>query len=49
MAKINKKYEKTTSFGEIIHVMEIKASIDNAKSTNMIPMILIMLKKNQVC
>ena len=46
MAKINIKFEKTIPFGEIIHVMEIKANIDNA---NMIQMNLLMPHKHHVC
>ena len=46
MAKINIKFEKTIPFGEIIHVMEIKANIDNA---NMIQTNLLMPHKHHVC
>ena len=46
MAKINIKTKKTIPFGEIIHVMEIKANIDNA---NMIQMNLLMPHKHHVC
>ena len=46
MAKININSEKTIPLGEIIHVMEIKANIDNA---NMIQMNLLMPHKHHVC
>ena len=46
MAKVSIKSEKITPFGEIIHVMEIKAKIDNA---NMIQMNLLMPHKHHVC
>ena len=46
MAKVSIKSEKITPFGEIIHVMEIKANIDNA---NMFQMNLLMPHKHHVC
>ena len=49
MAKINIKSKKTIPFGEIIQVMEIKASIDNANIANMIPTNLLILHKHHVC
>ena len=49
MAKINIKFEKTISFGEIIHVIEIKATIYYANTTDMNLTILLMLHKHHVC
>ena len=49
MAKININSEKTIRFGEIIQVMEIKASIDNANIANMILTKLLMPHKHHVC
>lgn len=48
MAKVNIIFEKTISFGEIIHLMEIKATTDNANTTDMNITILLMLHKRHI-
>ena len=49
MAKVNIIFEKTIPFGEIIHVMEIKATTYYANTIYMNPTILLMLHKHHVC
>ena len=48
MAKINIKFEITIPYGEIIHVMQIKACIDNTNTTNMLSTILLILHKHHI-